>query len=210
MSRIHGMLSWFVALALIVGAGAVAWYFTARQGASVPVPASETLTMEAPAAEAPSTGDPEAAAEFPSRRLAGGLPTRLVIGSAGIETAIDEVGIFESEEGELEWETSQKAAGHNMDSARPGQPGNMILGGHVSVADPDDVAVFENLLAVREGDLVQVYSGDQMFTYRVDEIRTVPPDDISVLEGDYRARLTMITCTVDLQDRLVVVATLVS
>lgn len=204
MSRI---LSWFLALGFVAGAGGIAWYSTARNG---PEPLEEpavTLTMEAPVGQ-PSA--PEEVAEQPRPRLVGSLPTRLVIGSAGIETSIDEVGIIEAEDGRLEWETSQRAAGHNLDSARPGQPGNMVLTGHVSVADPNDAAVFSNLSAVRMGDLVQVYSGDKQFTYKVTEIRTVSPDDISVLEGDHKARLTMITCTVNLEDRLIVVASLVS
>lgn len=204
------LLSWFAAAAFVAGAGAIVWYGTARQGPAASEPQSATLTMEAPVAEPSDSGEPEVTAEEPRPRLAGGLPTRLVIGSAGIETSIDEVGVIRSQEGELEWETSQRAAGHNLDSARPGQPGNMVLGGHVSVADPNDVAVFENLSAVQEGDLVQVYSGDQLFIYEVTEIRTVSPEDISVLEGDYQAQLTLITCTVDLENRLIVVASLVS
>ncbi len=203
-------LSWSVALGLVAGAGAVAWYGTAREGAR-PVEAQvATITMEAPTGQPSTSENPEEVTAPPRPRLVGGLPTRLVIDSANIETSIDEVGIIQSEDGSLQWETSQRAAGHNLDSARPGQPGNMVLTGHVAVADPGDVAVFANLTAVRMGDLVQVYAGRQKFTYKVTEIRTVSPDEISVLEGDHRARLTLITCTIDLEGRLIVIASLVS
>ena len=210
MPRFNGVLSWFVAFALIAGAGAVAWYGTAGGASASSEPVSQAVTIPAPVSEPSANSAAEDPAAAPPARLAGALPTRLVVESVGIDTSVDKVGVTQTADGTYTWETAWKVAGHHLDSARPGQPGNMVLSGHVSAANPDNVAIFENLSAVHEGDLVQVYSGSERFTYQVTEIRTVSPAEVSVLNGDHRSELTMITRTVDLEDRLVVVASLVS
>ena len=134
----------------------------------------------------------------------GALPTRLVVTAAGIDVPIREVGAFRTESGALTWETAWDAAGHHLDSARPGQPGNMVISGHVSVANPSDVAVFATLDSVAEGDVIEVYAGETVFRYVITDIRVVGLYDVDVLRSDHRARITLITCTPDLEGRLVV------
>jgi sortase A len=139
----------------------------------------------------------------------GGLPTRIVVPSAGVDTSIAEVGIVRAN-GQSVWETAWRAAGHHLDSAMPGQLGNMVITGHVSVADRGNLAVFHNLEDVAEGDLVEVYSGDQVYSYRVSKVMVVSPTAVKLLRSDLDSTVTLITCTKDLKNRLVVVGTLAS
>ena len=192
--------SWIVAAALVVGAGAVTWFGMGASDAGRPAPQpTETLAVAAD----PATPEPIVSAPAP----AGALPTRVVVPSVGIDAAVDEVGVVAGEDG-LVWETAWAAAGHHIDSARPGQPGNVVLTGHVSVADSGNVAVFAGLDRVTVGDVVEVQAGARTYRYEVTELRVVPPGDVSVLASDHHARLTLITCTTDLSDRLVVIGSL--
>lgn len=191
--------STWVAGAFVAAAALVAW-FGAGQSA-LTAPTGEPLTMAASAKPAVA----KAAAANPLS--IGSLPTRVVISSAGIDTPIVEVGIID-DNGRPAWETAWHAAGHHLDSALPGQPGNLVLTGHVSVADKRNAPVFSKLDAVRAGDVVDVYSGDTVYHYRVDDISVVAPDNIRVLRSDQSSTVTLITCTRDLKHRLVVTGTL--
>ena len=140
--------------------------------------------------------------------LQGGLPTRVVLGSVGIDAPVAEVGVV-TRDGRSEWETAWQAAGHHMDSARPGQPGNMVLTGHISVADNRNLAAFATLPQVKRGDVVEVYVGDQVHRYEVNRVSVVPASAVKVLRSDHSPTVTLITCTPDLKSRIVVVGTLI-
>ena len=137
----------------------------------------------------------------------GGLPTRIVVPAAGVDVAVSEVGVS-VENGKAAYETAWRAAGHHLDSALPGQLGNMVITGHVSVADSRNLAVFSRLDDVKAGDIVQVYSGDTAFRYQVSKVMVVPPSAVKLLRSDSTATVTLVTCTKDLKHRLVVVGTL--
>jgi sortase A len=139
----------------------------------------------------------------------GGLPTRIVVPAANVDVPVQEVGVT-FENGKAVWETAWRAAGHHLDSAMPGQPGNVVITGHVSVADRSNLAVFSALDRVAEGDLVEVHSGDQVYRYAVNKVLTVPPSAVKLLRSDSTATVTLVTCTRDLKNRLVVIGTLVS
>lgn len=194
--------SWLVSGAFVLGAGAIAWFGTSSQREHA-TPVAAPLTTASPAAAAAS---PTAKPSGP----AGGLPTRVVVRSAGIDTAISEVGVVLDQSGRPAWETAWRTAGHHMDSALPGEPGNLVLTGHVSVADRGNAAVFRTLDRAKVGDVVEVYSGSEVFRYQITDVAVVEPYFTRALASDHRARLTMITCTPDLQRRLVVNGTLLS
>lgn len=193
-----------LAASLFVGlAGVVAWYGTAGSqpaGQAGPPPTSEPATM---VAERP------AATPAPGVRAADGeLPTRIVIPSAGIDAAVAEVGVTTAN-GQAAWETAWRAAGHHLDSALPGQPGNVVITGHVSVADRSNLAVFKTLDKVQPGDVVEVVSGDTTYRYQVQKVAVVAPTATNVLRSGHAATITLITCTHDLAHRLVVTGTLI-
>lgn len=184
----------------VVAAGAFAWVGTAERPGGPDDSSGVTLAGTL----SPQSGsDP---ASYPSISR-GGLPTRIVIPAAGVDAPIAEVGVVMSD-GVPVWETAWQAAGHHIDSALPGQPGNMVVTGHVSVADRRNLAAFAALDAVAPGDAIEVYSGMSRYVYTVERVMVVPPDAVHLLRSDSVAAVTLITCTRDLKDRLVVVGTL--
>jgi LPXTG-site transpeptidase (sortase) family protein len=84
----------------------------------------------------------------------------------------------------------------------------MVISGHVSVADRANLAVFKHLDRVTEGDVVKVYSGDDLYRYTVLKVLVVAPDETRLLRSTAGSTVTLITCTKDLKDRLVVIGTL--
>jgi LPXTG-site transpeptidase (sortase) family protein len=195
--------STFLAVGLVAAAGTIAWfgYRPSGPGGAAEEVAGETVTLEAPAMAAASADGAT------SERS--GLPTRVRVETAGIDTAVQEVGVVRSS-GRATWETAWRAAGHHINSSIPGNPGNVVLSGHVSVVSAANTPVFANLDAVRIGDIVEVFSGAVVHRYQVTEKREVAPDAIDVLAADHRSLVTLITCTRDLERRLVVVGELVS
>jgi LPXTG-site transpeptidase (sortase) family protein len=195
----HKSASTWLAIAFVLGAGAIAWYGSGMPGKAAHGPAGPTETLAGRANPTPSV--------IPQNLPIGGLPTRLVVSNLGIDAPIAEVGVVR-ESGRPVWEVAWQSVGHNYDSALPGQPGNMVLTGHVSVADSNNKAWFKKLDKVSVGDDLDVYSGDQMYHYKVSKVSVVAPDAVKVLRSDAGATVTLITCTHDLKNRLVVVGTL--
>ncbi|GIW13412.1 MAG: hypothetical protein KatS3mg062_0851 [Tepidiforma sp.] len=195
-------VSTVVAAGMVLAAGAIAWFG-----------GSGSRVAPGPAAGEPATLPGRAAAEQTNAVVLrtvsnGGLPTRVVVPSAGIDAPVAEVGVV-VEDGVARWETAWHAAGHHLDSAMPGQPGNMVISGHVSVADRRNLAVFATLDRVRAGDEVVVYAGERGYRYVVESLTVVDPDAVEVLRGDGGATVTLVTCTRDLKHRLVVTGRLV-
>lgn len=198
----HGSRSTIVAIAMVAAAGLVTWFGTAPRGTETAPANDPPIVMAAAPTAVDATGAPA-----PSQPLAGTLPTRVVVPKAGIDAPIDEVGVV-NDQGTWVWQTAWQAVGHHLDSARPGQPGNMVITGHVSVADSRNLAAFKTLDRVAVGDEVDVYSGAQLFRYQVDKVDVVAPTNVKILRSDHRSTVTMITCTRDLKNRLVVTGTL--
>lgn len=190
------------AAGMVVAAGAIAWFGMSGQARQLPyVGGSEAVTLpaEPPAAE-------EEAQVFASVST-GGLPTRIVVPAADVDAPIAEVGVV-IRDGAATWETAWHGAGHHMDSALPGQPGNMVITGHVSVANRNNLAVFKHLDQVAEGDTIDVYSGADLYRYTVTRVIVASPDAVNLLKSNAGSTVTLITCTKDLKERLVVIGTL--
>lgn len=186
-----------VAGVFVLCAAGFAWFGTHAGSSATSAPAALT---------AAATGRPAPVAAVAGVSL-GGLPTRVVIPAANIDATVQEVGVT-LRDGKPAWETAWRAAGHHLDSALPGQLGNMVITGHVSVADRGNLAVFSQLDEVATGDVVEVYSGDDRFLYTVNKVLVVPPSAVKLLRSDSTATVTLVTCTKDLKNRLVVVGTL--
>ncbi len=190
--------TWLTAM-FVIGAGVATWFGTSGGGGAHGPSSAMTQTLSAPK---------RAEAVVSSGGLAlGGLPTRLVATTAGIDAPIAEVGVV-NEGGQSLWETAWHSVGHHLDSSLPGQPGNMVLTGHVSVADRSNAAYFAKLDKLAPGDVVDVYSGATVYHYTVSKVSVVSPSNVNVLRSTAGATLTLITCTHDLKNRLVVVGTL--
>ncbi len=102
---------------------------------------------------------------------------RLLIPRLGLSVAILE--------GDTEDHLALGAA-HVNGTAPVGARGNAAIAGHRDSA-------FRGLGAVSVGDKIIIQSAFQL-TYRVTRTRIVAANDVSVLRGDERPRLTLITC----------------
>jgi LPXTG-site transpeptidase (sortase) family protein len=78
-------------------------------------------------------------------------------------------------------------------TAYPTWTGNSVLTAHVvnSVGQP---GVFSNLRNLNKGEYVIVYNLGYRYTYKVVSNQYVQPDDITVLQHEDKAYLTLITC----------------
>ncbi|MBN1311668.1 MAG: sortase [Anaerolineae bacterium] len=136
------------------------------------------------------------------------LPQRLIIPQLGLDTAIVEV-----EYAGWQWDLSRlhDQVGHLEGTSPPGQPGNMVLAGHVTLYE-GGWGPFAELASLQPGDKLFIAEGSYVLTYQVTELRLVMPTDVSVVFPTSDMRLTLITCA-DWQEvdaaylrRLVVIA----
>ncbi len=84
------------------------------------------------------------------------------------------------------------ALGHQEGTAYPGSIGNCVIAGHRNYTFGK---YFNRLDEVEIGDMIYVDYPDETLSYRVSGIKTVEPDDLSVLEQGDREILTLYTCT---------------
>lgn len=166
-------------------------------GAATPVP--PTATVGAPAAATTTT-----AASVPP---AEGEPNRIVIPAIDLDAPIVDVGWTVVERGDqrfTEWETADNAAGRHVNSARPGEMGNVVLSGHHNTKGEVFRAISD--LKLKPGDAIYLYDGEgQRFTYVVDEVTDPPLLEVGASEEQRianaryilptnDARVTLVTC----------------
>ena len=140
--------------------------------------------------------------------VAGGRhATRVRIAAVGIDAEVRSVG-YTLRSGTLEYDVPRFDAGHYAGTADPGEPGNLVIGGHVT--NRGSAAVFRRLPDVTIGDVVEVFRGEERFRYAVTELRTVAPEATNVMAQTSAATLTLITCspTGDNRYRVVVIGRL--
>jgi LPXTG-site transpeptidase (sortase) family protein len=138
------------------------------------------------------------------------LPARrVVIPTIGVDSKVIQLGTKIDRRGQIAWETAPFAVGQHKGLAGPGQNGNMVLSGHIS--SPGEGAIFHHLPEVKPGEGVIVSTDERQYLYRVLDVKTVTPDQVSVMDQTPDATLTLITCVPDgiYSHRLVVTARLV-
>jgi LPXTG-site transpeptidase (sortase) family protein len=147
------------------------------------------------------TGKPPIAAALPARRV--------IIPTIGLDSKVIQLGEKLDKYGQIAWETAPFAVGQHKGLAGPGQNGNMVLSGHIS--SPNEGAVFHHLPDLKIGEGVIVATDERQYLYRVEDIKTVTPDQVSVLDQTPDPTATLITCVPDgiYSHRLVVTARLV-
>jgi sortase A len=94
--------------------------------------------------------------------------SRIVIPSIEVDSKVVEVGweIQETDEGEVAvWQVAEFAVGQHRGSANPGDGNNIVLAGHVGGYGK----VFKDLIAVKPGDAITLYSNGQQYLYTVSE-----------------------------------------
>jgi sortase A len=81
----------------------------------------------------------------------------------------------------------QHAVGHLVDTALPGEPGNIVLAGHRDT-------FFRPLRRVRAGDAITLRTRAGDFEYLVESTAVVRPTDLAVIQPTDRPTLTLVTC----------------
>jgi len=134
---------------------------------------------------------------------------RVVIPTIGLDSKVIQLGTRLDRRGQIAWETAPFAVGQHKGLAGPGQNGNMVLSGHIS--SPAEGAVFHSLPELKVGEGVIVGTDERQYLYRVTDVKTVTPDQVSVLDQTPDPTVTLITCVPDgiYSHRLVVTARLV-
>ncbi len=155
-----------------------------EQPGSVPVHLRDLVEGEAPIAVPIPTPGPEA-------------PTRIVIPAIGVDALVVE--------GDT-WEQLKLGVGHHLNTADPGERGNMVLSAHNDIYGE----TFRHLGDLELGDEVIIYAGEQPYRYLVRAKQIVEPTEVGVLAPTTKPVATLISCYPYMVDthRIVVVAEL--
>jgi sortase A len=187
---------------------------TTAPPAVLPAPGDEAPTS-APAPDQPSVGvTPSAGQTQPTATPVGGEslpepplqsePNRLVIPAIDLDTSIVDVGWEVVERGEqrtTEWQTADNAAGRHVNSARPGEQGNVVLSGHHNTKGEVFRRISQQELAV--GDMIYLYDEQgRRFSYQVTEV-TDPLAEVGASEAQRLANASYIQPTSDARVTLV-------
>lgn len=128
--------------------------------------------------------------------------TRIVIPALDLDSKVVPVGwdIIEKDNQQYAvWQVAQYAVGHHIGSANPGGGNNIVLAGHVGGYGK----VFKNLIQLKPGDAITLYSQQQQYLYIVAEQLLVTEEGVSAEQQAENARyiaptnseeLTLVTC----------------
>jgi len=141
----------------------------------------ETMKLEVARRQAESVGSPalrpSTEAWLPAT-LESGVFGRIEIPRLGISALIGEG----TEPAQLE-----RAVGHIVTTAFPGQPGNCALAGHRD-------SFLRGLGGVRKNDVIRIDTLQDTYTYLVEWGRVVEPQQVDVLDSTAAPSLTLVTC----------------
>lgn len=183
------------------------------QASQVPLPATTTPTPLAGGILPDEHAPPDKPGGVPShlRDLVGGAslpsvpfptpgpeaPTRIVVPAIGVDALVVEGD---------SWEQLKLGVGHRLNTANPGERGNMVLSAHNDIYGE----IFRDLDDLELGDEVIVYDGKQPYHYTVTAKKIVEPTEVSVLAPTTQPVVTLISCYPYMVDthRIVVVAEL--
>jgi sortase A len=151
---------------------------------SVPVHLRDLVEGDAPPPAMIPTPGPEA-------------PTRITIPAIEVDALVVEGD---------SWEQLKLGVGHHLNTANPGERGNMVLSAHNDIYGE----IFRRLPSLELGDEIVVYAGEQPYRYVVTAKQIVEPTEVGVLAPTTKPVATLISCYPYMVDthRIVVVAEL--
>ena len=105
------------------------------------------------------------------------------------------------------FEQLKKGVGHHINSANPGEPGNVVLSAHNDIHGE----IFRHLDQLGTGDLIIIFSERQSYTYVVEDVLFVEPTQVEFLASTGAPTATLISCYPYMIDnkRIVVIANLI-
>jgi LPXTG-site transpeptidase (sortase) family protein len=173
-----------IAFGVLIGLGFVVYDGFYGTGWLRPVPTLPQLIPTFSVTDTPLLDDPTLT---PTSVL---TATTLYIPSAGIYAPVIEVFLDGNS-----WDIRNLGTnvGHLQGTAWLDTPGNIVLSGHVEMAD-GRLGVFATIEELAQGDLVVLQHGTEERRYGVREISRVAPDDLHVLYPTQSEQLTLITC----------------
>jgi sortase A len=89
-----------------------------------------------------------------------------------------------------EWEQLKLGVGHVVQSANPGERGNLVLAAHNDVYGE----LFRYLDRLKPGDEVIVYAGQQRYRYVIASSRIIEPTQVEVMASTSTPTVTLISC----------------
>jgi LPXTG-site transpeptidase (sortase) family protein len=138
--------------------------------------------------EPAATTGPDTAQVAPEEMLG---ELTLVIPRLGLELEMIEAP-FVARQWDISRLTGEVA--HLAGTAYPGQPGNAVLAGHITIPGAG-WGPFRELNTLRPGDFIFVERPGETLTYEVIDSKEVPPDAMEVVFPTEDQRLTLITCS---------------
>jgi sortase A len=105
------------------------------------------------------------------------------------------------------FEQLKKGVGHHINSANPGESGNVVLSAHNDIHGE----IFRHLDQLEAGDLIIIFSERRSYTYVVEEVLFVEPTQVEFLASTGEPTATLISCYPYMIDnkRIVVTANLI-
>lgn len=105
------------------------------------------------------------------------------------------------------FEQLKKGVGHHINSANPGESGNVVLSAHNDIHGE----IFRHLDQLEAGDLIIIFSERQSYTYVVEDVLFVEPTQVEFLASTGGPTATLISCYPYMIDnkRIVVTANLI-
>ncbi len=173
-------------------------------GCSVPAAATAPAVAQAVAAQ------PDAALPVAPLQGARGpaldkpvVPDRLQIPAINVDIPVVELGwhAATTRDGQIfsEWDVAEYAAGWHRNSAKLGEPGNMVMSGHNNILG----AVFRELDQLKKGNELILYAGARQAFYAVEQVVILPEKSASPEQRKENARwigpfdddrLTLVSC----------------
>jgi LPXTG-site transpeptidase (sortase) family protein len=116
--------------------------------------------------------------------------TSLFIPSAGIYAPVVQAYLDGTS-----WDVTRlgENVGHLQGTSWIDGPGNVVLSGHVELADGRQ-GVFSNLDELQINDIIVVVTGENERRYVITQIDSTTPDDLGPIKPTVEDRLTLITC----------------
>ncbi|MEM6529919.1 MAG: sortase [Chloroflexota bacterium] len=181
------LLLFLIALGIVVGAGFFVYDNIRSSSPAVAPTVAAALPTQTITRPPPTTAPQITATADPYRPQA---DAEIFIPSAGIYapviTAIIRGGTWDVDNLGLN-------VGYLEGTAWVGRPGNIVLSGHVEMSD-GRTGVFASLTDVEIGDEVMITQRGTEYKYIVREVKSVEPNDLSVVMPQDSDVLTLITC----------------